>query len=101
MLGKQPPGPDKKERPMPGIFISYRREDSFAYAGRLCDRLITHFGKENVFMDVDNIEPGLDFVEVLQRTVSSCDALVAVIGKQCLTATDGERRTRLHNPDDL
>ena len=86
---------------MPGIFISYRREDSFAYAGRLYDHLANHFGKENVFMDVDNIAPGRDFVEVLQQTVSSCDALVAVIGKHWLTATDAEGRRRLDNPDDL
>ena len=66
---------------MPGIFISYRREDSFAYAGRIYDRLSAHFGKERVFMDVDNIEPGFDFVEVVTSTVASCDALVVVIGR--------------------
>ena len=49
---------------MPDIFISYRREDSVAYAGRLYDRLSGHFGKEHVFMDVDTIELGADFVEV-------------------------------------
>lgn len=86
---------------MPGIFICYRREDSIAYAGRLFDHLAKHFGKDNVFMDVDNIDPGVDFVEVLERTVSSCDALVAVIGKQWLTATDEEGRRRLDNPEDL
>jgi hypothetical protein len=86
---------------MPGIFLSYRREDSFAYAGRLYDHLANHLGKDNVFMDVDHIEPGLDFVEVLQQRVSSCDVLVAVIGKQWLTATDERGRRRLDDPEDL
>jgi hypothetical protein len=86
---------------MPGIMISYRREDSLGHAGRLYDHLARHFGKATVFMDVDDIEPGLDFVEVLQQTVSSCDALVAVIGKQWLTAIDEEGRSRLDNPGDL
>ncbi len=40
-----------------GIFISYRRDDAPAYAGRLYDRLASHFGKARVFMDVEGIEP--------------------------------------------
>jgi TIR domain-containing protein len=86
---------------MPGIFICYRRDDSSAYAGRLYDRLLSHFGSGRVFMDVDNIEPGLDFVEVLERTVSSCDALIAVMGKHWLGATDEEGRRRLDDAEDL
>ena len=40
---------------MPRILISYRREDSAAYAGRIYDHLSQHFGAENVFMDVTTI----------------------------------------------
>jgi TIR domain len=43
---------------MSGIFISYRREDSAPYAGRLYDRLCGRFGADQVFMDVDDIPPG-------------------------------------------
>ncbi|HEY2472868.1 MAG TPA: toll/interleukin-1 receptor domain-containing protein [Terracidiphilus sp.] len=85
---------------MPGIFISYRREDSSAYAGRLYDHLVDRFGKDLVFMDVDSIEPGVDFIEVLQNTVGSCDVLIAVIGKHWLMATDEDGR-RLDHPEDL
>src|SRR5581483_5670635 len=85
---------------MPGIFISYRREDSSAYAGRLYDHLVNHFGKDNVFMDIDSIEPGMDFLEVVQNTVSSCDVLIAVIGTKWLVATDADGR-RLDHPEDL
>jgi hypothetical protein len=86
---------------MPGIFISYRREDSIAYAGRLYDRLSAQFGEEQVFMDVDTIEPGSDFVEVITQKVGSCEALVAVIGREWLNARDEEGRRRLDNPKDL
>ncbi len=65
---------------MARIFISYRRDDSATSAGRLYDRLEGHFGQGQVFMDVDAIKPGLDFVEVVQGAVSVCDGLVAVIG---------------------
>ena len=48
---------------MPKIFISYRRGDSAAHTGRIYDRLEGHFGQGQVFMDVDAIRPGLNFVE--------------------------------------
>ncbi len=44
-----------------GIFISYRRQEADYVAGRLFDRLADRFGEDRVFMDVDAIEPGVDF----------------------------------------
>jgi hypothetical protein len=87
---------------MASIFISYRREDSVAYAGRLYDRLNAHFGAEHqVFIDVDTLDPGVDFVEKIEQTVGSCDVLIAVIGKLWLTAVDEQGRVRLQNPEDF
>ena len=37
------------------IFISYRREDSAGFAGRLFDRLRSRFGENRIFMDVAGI----------------------------------------------
>ena len=82
---------------MARIFISYRREDGSASAGRLHDRLREHFGRDNVFMDVDTIEPGLDFIEVIERTVGSCDVLIALIGRQWLVLTDADGQRRIDN----
>lgn len=86
---------------MPGILVSYRREDSAAYAGRLADRLRQHFGRDNVFIDIDTIRPGQDFADVIEKSVSSCDALVAVIGKAWATSTDALGRRRLDREDDF
>ena len=86
---------------MARIFISYRRDDSSAAAGRLHDRLREHYGRDNVFMDVESIEPGLDFIEAIERTVSSCDILIALIGRQWLTITDADGRRRLNDPGDF
>ena len=86
---------------MSGIFISYRREDSAAYAGRLYDRLAAHFGSEQVFMDVDDIPPGADFASHIDAKVGSCDAMVVVIGQNWLTARDAEGRLRLSDPNDF
>jgi hypothetical protein len=54
---------------MPSIFISYRREDSAGWAGRLPERLKQKFGSESIFMDVDAIQPGTDFTEALRSAV--------------------------------
>jgi hypothetical protein len=76
------------------IFISYRRHDSEEITGRIYDRLVQRFGKEQVFKDVDSIPLGVDFREHLNKMVGSCDVLLAVMGNEWLTAKhpDGGRR---------
>lgn len=86
---------------MPRIFISYRREDASAYAGRLFDRLSAQYGRDRIFMDVDSLEPGADFGEAIEQTVGSCDVLIAVIGRQWLDAKDAGGARRLENPEDF
>lgn len=83
------------------IFISYRRTDQAAFAGRLYDRLAARFGNDQVFMDVDSIEPGLDFLEVLEHRLERCVVLIAVIGKDWLPATDAVGARRLDDPNDF
>jgi hypothetical protein len=84
-----------------GIFVSYRREDSSHLAGRLYDRLADRFGEGQVFIDVDAIEPGVDFAEEVNRAVEACMVLVAVIGLNWLTATNERGHRRLDDPDDF
>ena len=86
---------------LPGrIFISYRRQETAWPAGRLDDVLVEHFPAEQVFKDVDSIEPGEDFVERITAAVASCDVLLALIGPQWLTITDENGRRRLDDPKD-
>lgn len=79
---------------MSRIFINYRRQDTEGYVGRLYDYLVQHFEREDIFMDVDSIPPGADFVKVLEDAVAVCDVFIAMIGPLWQTATDeaGERR---------
>ena len=70
---------------MSGIFISYRREDCVAWAGRLFDRLVHHFGKKQVFMDIEGgIPKGAEFARVLDEALHQCDVLLALIGPKWL-----------------
>src|SRR5215469_13294202 len=83
------------------IFISYRRDDASYPAGRLYDYLSAHFPQSQIFMDVDNLDPGVDFVEAIEASVGSCEVLIAVIGKRWLVASDDEGRRRLDSQDDF
>jgi hypothetical protein len=82
------------------IFISYRRDDTADAAGRLYDALAAEFG-DRIFMDIDTIEPGVDFVDVVHRAVGSCDVLLALIGSRWSTVADAKGRRRLDDPDDF
>lgn len=84
-----------------GIFVSYRRQESSHLAGRLADRLADRFGESQVFIDVDTIEPGVDFAEEIILAVAACKVLLAIIGPNWLTATDEQGRRRLDAPDDI
>lgn len=84
-----------------GVFLSYRREETSHLAGRLADRLTDRFGAARIFMDVDSIEPGLDFAETLQRAIDRSDVLLALIGPQWLSIVDQHGRPRLADPEDF
>ena len=79
------------------VFISYRRADSSADAGRLYDALRRRFGRENLFMDVDSLRPGEDWVVAVEGAVTSCDVLLAIIGPTWVGAADSDGGLRLQN----
>lgn len=82
------------------IFISYRRDDSAGYAHALYGKLREEFASHEIFMDVDMIEPGEDFINRIEIAVNKCEVLVALIGKRWLFAED-ETGRRLDNPNDF
>ena len=86
--------------PAAGIFLSYRRNDPDARVGRLYDRLVARFGDERVFRDVDQAEPGTDFVVKIDRALSASRVLIAVMGPTWETVTDPRGERRLNNPND-
>lgn len=90
--------PPSSNQKFSGIFVSYRRDDSSGHAGRLADRLVDHFGRNRIFVDIDTIEPGEDFVAVIENAVASCEILIAVIGQNWLSPSGSGR---LDNPHDF
>jgi TIR domain-containing protein len=86
---------------MGAIFVSYRRGDSEGQARALVQALTQHVGKKSVFMDVDGIEPGRDFRQVLNERLASCDMMLVIIGKGWLSATNPAGKRRLDDPRDF
>jgi formylglycine-generating enzyme required for sulfatase activity len=85
---------------MAGIFINYRRDDAPGVDGRLGDRLAKNFSRRAIFMDVDAMRPGLDFVKQLEEQVSKCDVLLAIIGPNWSKAADEKGQRRLDQERD-
>lgn len=84
----------------PKLFISYRREDAAAHAGRLHYKLSARFGAERILMDL-TMEPGVDFAETIAAAVGECGALIALIGDEWLTVTDAGGQRRIDDPADF
>jgi hypothetical protein len=85
---------------MAGIFINYRRDDAPGVAGRLFDYLSTKYPRGDLFMDVDTMQPGVDFVEQLDAQVAQCRVLLAIIGQHWLESVDHGGQRRLDNDGD-
>lgn len=83
------------------IFISYRRSDEAGHTGRLAELLASKFGPDRLFFDVDDIEPGSDFSEIIDQQVKQSAALIAVIGPRWVDLTDDKGRRKLDNPHDI
>ena len=87
-----------RKLPTKKIFISYRVHDTAGETGRLVDALKQHFADDQIFMDIENLEPGADFTEAIERSLSTCDVFLAVIGPQWLGNREGD--LRINNPND-
>ena len=85
----------------PRIFISYRRDDAAGDAGRLADHLHRRFGKHRVFLDIDTIDPGTDFVRVLHASLQETAAVLVVIGPRWTSIRNAEGAPRLDSANDF
>jgi hypothetical protein len=82
------------------IFVSYRHDDVPAHSGRLADRLVSRFGEDDVFLDIDAIDPGLDFRVAVRQAIDTCDVVIVVIGPKWLDAREPDGSRRLDRPND-
>ena len=62
------------------VFISYRRSDTQDFTGRLADKLRAARGIAQVFLDVEEIGAGEDFVRRIRNSIAESEVCVIVIG---------------------
>lgn len=86
---------------MAEIFISYRREDTEHFTGRLRQSLVERFGESSVFLDRRSLLGGDDFAKVIEQQLAQCRAVIVVIGPHWLRAAGEDGRRRLEEPDDM
>ncbi len=82
-----------------GVFISYRRGETSGQARALHDRLSQRFGTERVFMDVDSIAPGADFVQKIEEAIDSSGVALVLIGRDWLSREPNQHL--LDDPSDF
>ena len=79
-------------------FICYRRDDDPGFAGRIYDQLSAHFGSNDIFMDVQGITPGENFIEAITAQIEKADIVLVIIGQRWLIRDD--RGLRIFNDHD-
>jgi hypothetical protein len=82
------------------VFVSYRRDDVPDATDRLAEALKQRFGSDHVFLDIDSIEVGVEYAEVIAGWIGRCDVLLAVIGPDWVGAKAGREQPRIHDPND-
>jgi hypothetical protein len=86
---------------MTQVFISYRRSDATAHAGRVADRLRSHPTAPTLFFDTDAIGPGDPWRKRIDDALATCDVMLVVIGPNWLTVEPGAAQPRLFDPNDV
>jgi hypothetical protein len=82
------------------IFVSYRRADTRGYAGWLSYCLEERYGRDSVFRDVDSLEPGVPFMEAIEKWIKRSDVVLCLIGDKWSTITDSDGARRLDDLND-
>ena len=93
---------ERRGRPVPKIFISYRRKDSNTMTGRMHDWLAApdRFGSDNVLIDIDSIRAGRDFRTEIARLLTDCDVVLSVIGPGWLGQDAATQTRRIDDESD-
>lgn len=86
---------------MSAIFVSYRRKAALLHARAVFERLCREFGPAQVFIDLEGIDVGVDFAELIERQLQGCRVLLALIEPEWANAVDSKGRRRLELPNDF
>jgi hypothetical protein len=80
------------------VFINYRRDDTWAAAQLVYDRLAKSFGSENVFLDVQDLQPGMKWLEEIKSHRASSDVLLSLIGPHWVSIMKAREQAAVAEP---
>lgn len=83
------------------VFLSYRRADSQATAGRMAQFLDGIPAVDEVFLDVDGIAPGENFERKIQDTLTQVSHAFVLIGPQWAGPAGAGGKSRLFDDEDM
>jgi CHASE2 domain-containing sensor protein len=87
---------------VPGIFVSYRRDDSFYSVRLLYEHLRRWLPGEAIFLDESDIQAGAQWRQTLEQRLADAGVVLAVIGRQWISLANPETHVRrLDEPDDV
>jgi hypothetical protein len=82
------------------IFMSYRRADTGAAAGRVYDRLCRLLAKSDIFFDVSTIGGGEDFEKRIETAIGGSNVALIFIGDKWLEPVQATGNVRICEPND-
>jgi hypothetical protein len=86
---------------MTGVFINYRSADGRIAAEAIYRDLAANFGPENVFLDKQDILPGVAYPGKIRSWIHErCSVMLAVLGPGWLDARDDSGTRLLFRPHD-
>lgn len=74
------------------IFISYRRRDTAGYALGLKREFARALPDAKIFLDVESLDAGMRWRDVIRQHVELCDLMLVVIGDEWLVTRDGNKK---------
>ncbi|MFJ4538561.1 toll/interleukin-1 receptor domain-containing protein [Streptomyces tibetensis] len=84
----------------PRIFVNFRRADTGPTGPHLDTALRREFGEQEVFRDQRSIRKGAHFPAEILTALRKCDLLLAVMGHEWASVTDGHGRRCIDYPED-
>jgi hypothetical protein len=91
----------EKSKAANALFISYRRDDSDAAAGRIRDWLRLKRPGWKVFFDTSSIDVGADFRSAIETAIAKSRTMLVIIGKAWLGQVNGSENKRINEADDV
>ncbi|RAI88292.1 toll/interleukin-1 receptor domain-containing protein [Algoriphagus yeomjeoni] len=82
------------------IFLSHRHSDTQSDCHRIRETLEQEFGEDAVFLDIENLEPGIRFADAIDKALKESKVVLVAIGPDWFGDPDENGVTRLFQEKD-